>query len=105
MKKHRLENYTRARVVLCRDTASSSRPTGQHIADIPFGASFIPMSNPETYRCNFLSGFTAEVDTRFLPLTGFMYLIKQIDYANTASVKNLQVGKPQNILTEQGSGI
>lgn len=64
----------------------------------------------ETYRRNFLSGFTAKddrrimrkVDLRFLPLMGFMYLVKQIDYTNAASIKVLQVGQPSNVLTELG---
>ncbi|KAJ0114682.1 vitamin h [Diaporthe amygdali] len=64
----------------------------------------------ETYRRNFLSGFTAEddrrimrkVDLRFLPLMGFMYLVKQVDYTNAASIKVLQVGQPSNVLKELG---
>lgn len=64
----------------------------------------------ETYRRNFLSRFTAEddkrimrkVDSRFLLLMGFMYLIKQIDYTNAASIKVLQVGTDRNVLTELG---
>lgn len=64
----------------------------------------------ETYRQDFLSGFTADddrrimrkVDLRFLPLMGFMYLVKQVDYTNAASIKVLQVGQPSNVLTELG---
>lgn len=64
----------------------------------------------ETYRQDFLSGFTADddrrimrkVDLRFLPLMGFMYLVKQVDYTNAASIKVLQVGEPSNVLTELG---
>lgn len=64
----------------------------------------------EAYRREFLSRFTAEddrlimrkVDWRFLPLTGFMYLIKQIDYTNAASIKVLQVGESRNVMTELG---
>lgn len=64
----------------------------------------------ETYRQDFLSGFTADddrrimrkVDLRFLPLMGFMYLVKQIGYTNAASIKVLQVGEPSNVLTELG---
>lgn len=62
----------------------------------------------EDYRREFLSHFTADddrrimrrVDLRFLPLMGFMYLLKQIDFANASSIKVLQVGKPSNILKE-----
>lgn len=64
----------------------------------------------ETYRQDFLSKFTAEddhrimrkVDLRFLPLMGFMYLVKQVDYTNAASIKVLQVGQPSSVLTELG---
>jgi hypothetical protein len=64
----------------------------------------------ETYRRSFLSRFTAEddkrimrkVDSRFLLLMGFMYLIKQIDYTNAASIKVLQVGTDRNVMTELG---
>lgn len=64
----------------------------------------------DTYRQNFLSRFTADddrhimrkVDLRFLPLMGFMYLVKQVDYTNAASIKVLQVGQPSNVLTELG---
>jgi hypothetical protein len=59
-------------------------------------------------RQEFLSRFTAEddrrimrkVDWRFLPLMGFMYLLKQIDFSNAASIKVLQVGEASNVLTE-----
>ncbi|KAL4962065.1 major facilitator superfamily domain-containing protein [Aspergillus stella-maris] len=59
-------------------------------------------------RKEFLSQFTAEddkrimrkVDRRVLLLMGIMYLLKQIDFANAASVKVLQVGESSNILTE-----
>ena len=62
----------------------------------------------ETYRREFLSRFSAEddrrimrkVDKRFLLLMGFMYLLKQIDFTNAASVKVLQVGLPSNIMKE-----
>lgn len=64
----------------------------------------------EAYRQAFLSRFTADddrrimrkVDLRFLPLMGFMYLVKQVDYTNAASIKVLQVGQPSNVLTELG---
>ncbi|KAK7734133.1 hypothetical protein SLS63_004418 [Diaporthe eres] len=64
----------------------------------------------ERYRHDFLSGFTADddrrimrkVDLRFLPLVGFMYLVKQVDYTNAASIKVLQVGQSSNVLTELG---
>ncbi|EXJ79705.1 hypothetical protein A1O3_07988 [Capronia epimyces CBS 606.96] len=56
----------------------------------------------------FLSSFTAEedrkimrkVDKRFLLLIGLMYILKNIDYINAATVKVLQVGQPRNILKE-----
>lgn len=67
-------------------------------------------ADDETYRQAFLSRFTADddrrimrkVDLRFLPLMGFMYLVKQVDYTNAASIKVLQVGQPSNVLTELG---
>lgn len=67
-------------------------------------------ADDETYRQDFLSRFTADddrrimrkVDLRFLPLMGFMYLVKQVDYTNAASIKVLQVGQPSNVLTELG---
>ncbi|TVY91632.1 putative transporter [Lachnellula willkommii] len=59
-------------------------------------------------RIAFLSSFSPEedkairrkVDWRFLWLIGMMYIIKNIDYTNAASVKVLQVGKPSNILKQ-----
>ncbi|KAH7122067.1 MFS transporter [Dactylonectria estremocensis] len=62
----------------------------------------------EAYRQEILSRFSTEddhrimrkVDWRFLPLMGFMYLIKHIDFSNAASIKVLQVGEPSNVLTE-----
>ncbi|KAF2803254.1 permease of the major facilitator superfamily [Mytilinidion resinicola] len=56
----------------------------------------------------FLASFSAEddkaimrkVDRRFLLLIGLMYLIKNVDYANAASVKVLQVKQPSNIMKE-----
>lgn len=68
----------------------------------------VRLDDAETYRREFLSRFSAEddhrimrkVDWRFLPLMGFMYLIKQIDFSNAASIKVLQVGEPRNVLTE-----
>lgn len=59
-------------------------------------------------KAQFLSQFTAEddrrimrkVDRRVLLLMGVMYLLKQIDFSNAASVKVLQVGEPSNIMTE-----
>lgn len=67
-------------------------------------------TDEETYRQEFLSRFTADddrrimrkVDLRFLPLMGFMYLVKQVDYTNAASIKVLQVGQPSNVLAELG---
>lgn len=64
----------------------------------------------EAYRQAFLSRFTADddrrimrkVDLRFLPLMGSMYLVKQVDYTNAASIKVLQVGQQSNVLTELG---
>ncbi|KAL2072048.1 hypothetical protein VTL71DRAFT_11391 [Oculimacula yallundae] len=65
-------------------------------------------SDAEAERRAFLSTFTPEedlairrkVDYRFLWLIGLMYIIKNIDYTNAASVKVLQVGQPTNILIE-----
>ncbi|KAL4903118.1 hypothetical protein BDW74DRAFT_179989 [Aspergillus multicolor] len=64
--------------------------------------------DPKTPQNEFLSQFTADddrrimrkVDRRVLLLLGLMYLLKQIDFANAASVKVLQVGEASNILTE-----
>jgi hypothetical protein len=60
------------------------------------------------YRTTFLSSFSAaedkaimrKVDRRFLLLIGLMYMLKNIDYMNAATVKVLQVGQPRNILKE-----
>ncbi|KAJ3531146.1 hypothetical protein NM208_g9010 [Fusarium decemcellulare] len=70
----------------------------------------VQVDSHEAYRQEFLSRFSAEddhrimrkVDWRFLPLMGFMYLIKQIDFSNAASIKVLQVGESRNVLTELG---
>lgn len=59
-------------------------------------------------RAAFLSTFSAEedrrimrkVDKRFLLLIGLMYMLKNVDYTNAATVKVLQVGEPRNVLTE-----
>ncbi|KAL3425086.1 high-affinity nicotinic acid transporter [Phlyctema vagabunda] len=59
-------------------------------------------------RATFLASFTREeeksimrkVDRKFLLLIGCMYLIKNVDYTNAASVKVLQVGQSRNVLTE-----
>jgi len=56
----------------------------------------------------FLASFTKKddkaimrkVDRRFLLLIGILYMTKNIDYQNAASVKVLQVGQPRNILKE-----
>ncbi|KAH7061296.1 major facilitator superfamily domain-containing protein [Macrophomina phaseolina] len=56
----------------------------------------------------FLATFTAEedksimrkVDRKFLLLIGIIYLFKNVDYTNAASVKVLQVGEPRNVLNE-----
>ncbi|CAG8977545.1 hypothetical protein HYALB_00012351 [Hymenoscyphus albidus] len=65
-------------------------------------------SNSVADKTAFLASFTAEedraimtkVDCRFLWLIELMYLIKNIDYTNAASVKVLQVGQPTNILKQ-----
>ncbi|KAL3478898.1 major facilitator superfamily domain-containing protein [Aspergillus californicus] len=62
----------------------------------------------EEKRRELLSSFTPDDDKRimrkinyrFLWLIGLMYLIKTIDYTNAASVKVLQVGEDNNVLTE-----
>ncbi|KAF2086018.1 MFS transporter [Saccharata proteae CBS 121410] len=41
-----------------------------------------------------------KVDRKFLLLIGMIYLIKNIDYTNAASIKVLQVGRPENVLNE-----
>ncbi|RMZ81286.1 hypothetical protein DV737_g2552, partial [Chaetothyriales sp. CBS 132003] len=41
-----------------------------------------------------------KVDRRFLLLIGLMYMLKNVDYTNAATVKVLQVDQPRNILTE-----
>ncbi|KAH8900183.1 MFS general substrate transporter [Thozetella sp. PMI_491] len=56
----------------------------------------------------FLESFSAaedkaimrKVDRKFLLLIGLIYLIKNVDYGNAASVKVLQVGEDRNILKE-----
>jgi hypothetical protein len=65
-------------------------------------------SSSLTDREAFLSSFTAEedrkimrkVDKRFLLLIGLMYILKNVDYINAATVKVLQVKQPRNILIE-----
>ncbi|KAE8441803.1 hypothetical protein EG329_004316 [Mollisiaceae sp. DMI_Dod_QoI] len=41
-----------------------------------------------------------KVDWKILPLIGLMQFVKQIDVANAASVKVMQLGQPRNILKE-----
>lgn len=68
----------------------------------------VNVDDAEAHRRAFLSRFTADddhrimrkVDWRFLPLMGLMYLIKQIDFSNAASIKVLQADEPRNVLTE-----
>ena len=65
-------------------------------------------SSPRDYRNAVLSSFSAEedkavmrkVDRRFLLLIGLMYMLKNVDYTNAATVKVLQVGQPRNLLKE-----
>ncbi|KIV82188.1 hypothetical protein PV11_04315 [Exophiala sideris] len=65
-------------------------------------------SSPSDYRNAVLSSFSAEedkavmrkVDRRFLLLIGLMYMLKNVDYTNAATVKVLQVGQPRNILKQ-----
>ncbi|EMR63572.1 putative pantothenate transporter protein [Eutypa lata UCREL1] len=60
------------------------------------------------YRANFLSSFTPgeekkimqKIDYRLLLLCGIIYMVKQIDVNNAASVKVLAVGQPTNILVQ-----
>lgn len=67
-----------------------------------------PLSISEHDREAFLSSFTAEedrrimrkVDKRFLLLIGLMYMLKNVDYTNAATVKVLQVGESRNVLKE-----
>jgi MFS family permease len=62
----------------------------------------------DEYRANFLAGFTAEeekkimrkVDSRLLVLCGLLFMIKQIDVNNAASVKVLSPGQPTNIMVQ-----
>lgn len=71
-------------------------------------AAEVTTKDPQSEKAQFLSQFTAEddrrimrkVDRRVLLLMGIMYLLKQIDFTNAASVKVLQVGEPSNIMTE-----
>ncbi|EXJ58771.1 hypothetical protein A1O7_06201 [Cladophialophora yegresii CBS 114405] len=66
------------------------------------------LSISEDDREAFLSFFTAEedrkimrkVDKRFLLLIGLMYMLKNVDYTNAATVKVLQVGESRNVLKE-----
>lgn len=65
-------------------------------------------SSPSDHRNAVLSSFSAEedkavmrkVDRRFLLLIGLMYMLKNIDYTNAATVKVLQVGQSRNILKQ-----
>ncbi|XMA13957.1 hypothetical protein WAI453_006748 [Rhynchosporium graminicola] len=76
--------------------------------DAPDSGSNSIHSDAEADRRAFLSTFSPEedeairrkVDYRFLWLIGLMYIIKNIDYTNAASVKVLQVGKATNILRQ-----
>ncbi|KAK3356486.1 MFS transporter [Lasiosphaeria hispida] len=62
----------------------------------------------EADRKAFLATFTADedkairrkVDRKFLWLIGLIYIIKNIDYQNAASVRVLQVGQPTNIIVQ-----
>ena len=67
-----------------------------------------PSPSSDNYREEFLAGVDAaedkrimrKVDRRFLLLIGLMYMIKNIDYTNAATVKVLQVDQSTNILTQ-----
>lgn len=68
----------------------------------------VSSSSSLTDREAFLSSFSAEedkkimrkVDKRFLLLIGLMYVLKNVDYINAATVKVLQVNQPRNVLIE-----
>ncbi|KAH0837007.1 putative pantothenate transporter [Fonsecaea pedrosoi] len=74
----------------------------QTVVEFPSG------SGLENDREALLASFTAEedrkvmrkVDKRFLLLIGLMYMLKNVDYTNAATVKVLQVGEDRNILKE-----
>ncbi|OAP60047.1 hypothetical protein AYL99_05049 [Fonsecaea erecta] len=93
-------------------TVSTSYPESKE-ADVGFRAQqtvveFPSGSVPDNDREALLSSFTAEedrkvmrkVDRRFLLLIGLMYMLKNVDYTNAATVKVLQVGEPRNVLKE-----
>lgn len=83
-------------------------PLGKEIKDVSSVELSSPVDDYESYRRGVLSRFTAEddkrimrkVDWHFLPLMALMYIVKQIDYINAASVKVLQVGQPTNIMKQ-----
>ncbi|KAH8881405.1 retrograde regulation protein 2 [Thozetella sp. PMI_491] len=91
------------------ETPASETSTQKNAADATVEAAS-DASPTADYRGNFLATFTPEeekkimrkIDYRLLLLCGIIYMIKQIDVNNAASVKVLSVGKPTNILTQLG---
>ena len=75
--------------------SASSAELPQNVSDAggreAFLASFTPAEDKSIMR---------KVDRRFLLLIGLLYMVKNIDYSNAATVKVLQVGQPRNILKE-----
>ena len=75
--------------------SSSSAELPQSVSDAggreAFLASFTPAEDKNIMR---------KVDRRFLLLIGILYMTKNVDYSNAATVKVLQVGQARNILKE-----
>ncbi|KAK5130038.1 hypothetical protein LTR08_002512 [Meristemomyces frigidus] len=77
------------------NVSASSSELPQNVSDAgsreAFLVSFTPAEDKSIMR---------KVDRRFLLLIGILYMTKNIDYQNAASVKVLQVGESRNVLTE-----
>ncbi|PGH14306.1 hypothetical protein AJ79_03128 [Helicocarpus griseus UAMH5409] len=83
-----------------------ARVSSDYVSDSAEGAA-TSVSEEEGKKA-LLTSFTPEedkatrrkVDWRFLWLIGMMYIIKNVDYTNAATVKVLQVGEDRNVLKE-----
>ncbi|KAA8911485.1 major facilitator superfamily domain-containing protein [Sphaerosporella brunnea] len=86
----------------------ASSPSGKTLSEFAAREGSASSHGYEDYRKSVLSKFSVEdekrvmrkVDRKFLLLIGVLYLIKNLDYQNAASIKVLQVGQPSNILNE-----
>lgn len=86
-------------------------PSDTNSASSPHDESNIHDVDPPNFdRTAFLASFSAaeekaiicKIDYRLLALAGIIYMVKQIDVNNAASVKVLSPGKPTNILIQLG---